>query len=105
MLAMGEVGVIVRNLVSGYLIINLTKCKVKVDLYNFYMLTNTLFFQCYIRCVLEMVEIASADGQFDASRAEPALSSIRGVRVLSDVAETAATCAADRSKLLLFILS
>ncbi|KAI8442423.1 hypothetical protein MSG28_005937 [Choristoneura fumiferana] len=54
--------------------------------------------KCYIRCVLEMVEIASADGQFDAARAEPALSSIRGVRVLSDVAETAAACAADRNE-------
>uniref|UniRef100_A0A0K8TVD4 Antennal Binding Protein X n=1 Tax=Epiphyas postvittana TaxID=65032 RepID=A0A0K8TVD4_EPIPO len=54
--------------------------------------------KCYIRCVLEMVEIASADGQFDASRAEPALLSIRGVRVLSDVPETAAACAADRNE-------
>ncbi|XP_063628643.1 uncharacterized protein LOC134800098 [Cydia splendana] len=49
--------------------------------------------KCYVRCVLEMVDVASADGQFDPERAEAALMGIRGVRALSNVKEVAVTCA------------
>nr|ALC79592.1 odorant binding protein 15 [Grapholita molesta] len=48
--------------------------------------------KCYVRCVLEMVDVASADGQFDPERAEDALMGIRGVRALSNVKEVAVTC-------------
>ncbi|XP_047999476.1 uncharacterized protein LOC125236640 [Leguminivora glycinivorella] len=49
--------------------------------------------KCYVRCVLEMVDVATADGQFDPERAEAALMGIRGVRALSNVKEVAVTCA------------
>ncbi|XP_063541637.1 uncharacterized protein LOC134750397 [Cydia strobilella] len=49
--------------------------------------------KCYVRCVLEMVDVASAIGQFDPERAEAALMGIRGVRALSNVKEVAVTCA------------
>nr|AXF48728.1 odorant-binding protein OBP15 [Lobesia botrana] len=53
--------------------------------------------KCYVRCVLEMVDVASADGQYDPDRTEAALMGIRGVRALSNVKETASKCA-DRSE-------